>query len=29
MSNKTIYSAVFLFLTAFWLWILNKIWSYL
>ena len=27
MSNKFVYSIIFTVLTAFWLWVLNKIWG--
>jgi hypothetical protein len=28
MSNKFVYSIIFMALTAFWLWVLNKMWGH-
>jgi len=27
MTNKTVYTIVFVVLTAFWLWVLRKVWG--
>jgi hypothetical protein len=28
MSNKFVYSIIFMVLTAFWVWVLNKMWGH-